>query len=85
MSDTAALEALLRAGLDPVEHVEVVDESGGCGAKFVITVVSPVFEGVGLLDRHRKVQAVLAEPLKSIHAVTLKTMTPAQWAAKKAQ
>jgi len=60
-------------------HVKVVDLSDGCGAKFDCLVVSEKFEGVGLLQRHRMVNGALAEELKSIHALTLKTLTPEQW------
>lgn len=32
---------------------EVIDESDGCGAKFSVTIVSSIFEGKSLLQRHR--------------------------------
>lgn len=32
---------------------EVIDESDGCGAKFSVTIVSTIFEGKSLLQRHR--------------------------------
>ncbi len=71
---TAALQAT---------HVEAVDLSDGCGAKFEVLVVSPAFEGKALLARHRAVNAALATELEHIHAMTLKCYTPAQWEEKK--
>lgn len=64
--------------LDAV-HVEVVDQSDGCGAKFTAVIVSNKFEGKPLLQRHRLVNTVLAEELKEIHAFSQKTLTPEQW------
>ncbi|CAK9796497.1 BolA-like protein 2 [Anthophora plagiata] len=60
-------------------HVEVVDESDGCGAKFMVTIVSSVFEGKSLLQRHRLVNSVLEKELKTIHAFSQKTLTPEEW------
>jgi len=64
--------------LDTV-HVEVVDESDGCGGKFSAIIVSSKFEGKTLLQRHRLVNSVLCEELKTIHAFSQKTFTPEQW------
>ncbi|KAJ8044076.1 BolA-like protein 2 [Holothuria leucospilota] len=72
------LEKKLREELE-CTHVELVDESGGCGAKFSALIVSNKFEGKPLLQRHRMVNACLAEELKSIHAFSMKTLTPAKW------
>lgn len=62
-------------------HVEVVDESDGCGGKFSCVIVSKKFEGKPLLQRHRLVNSVLQEELKNIHAFSQKTFTPEQWEA----
>jgi len=67
------------------QHVEVQDMSDGCGGKFETIIVSQKFDGLGLLARHRLVNSVLAEELKTIHAFSQKTFTPEQWAAKQAQ
>lgn len=72
------LEKKLKEELE-CTHVELVDESGGCGAKFSALIVSNKFEGKPLLQRHRMVNACLAEELKSIHAFSMKTLTPAKW------
>ena len=40
--------------------------------------------GMKLLARHQRMNALLAEELKTIHALSLRTWTPAQWEKKKA-
>ena len=74
-------ELLTGSSLVP-EHVEVVDTSDGCGSKFEAIVVSAAFDGMGLLDRQRAVNDVIAEPMKAIHAFSRKTWTPKQYEAK---
>ncbi|XP_049766785.1 bolA-like protein 2 [Schistocerca cancellata] len=64
-------------------HVEVHDESDGCGAKFSVLIVSDKFEGKPLLQRHRLVNSVLEEELKTIHAFSQKTLTAKQWQEQK--
>ena len=69
------------------EHVECTDLSdGSCdGAKIELLVVSKKFDGVPLLKRHQMVNNLFAVELSSnqIHALTMKTWTPKQYAAKK--
>ncbi|XP_015435194.1 PREDICTED: bolA-like protein 2 [Dufourea novaeangliae] len=60
-------------------HVEVEDQSDGCGAKFSVVVVSEAFQDKSLLQRHRLVNAVLEKELKIIHAFSQKTLTLEQW------
>jgi acid stress-induced BolA-like protein IbaG/YrbA len=64
----------------PVTLVETQDLTGG-GDHWQLIIVSPVFEGKGLLEQHRIVNEVLKEPLadQRIHALALKTYSPAQW------
>ena len=66
------------------EHVEVVDQSDGCGGKFEAVIVSKQFEGKELLARQRLVNAALAEELKTFHAFCQKTFKPEQWKQKQA-
>ena len=54
----------------------------GCGQKLEAVIVSPLFEGKGLLQRHRIVNEALAEEIAQLHAFSQKTLTPAQWTAK---
>jgi monothiol glutaredoxin len=57
----------------------------GQGCDLSITVVSDRFEGLAMIKQHQGVMAVLNEPIVSgrLHAVILKTYTPAQWQAQK--
>jgi len=57
-----------------------VDLSDGCGAKFNAVIVSPMFDKVALLERHRMVHEALGEYFPQIHALSMKTLTPEQWA-----
>ncbi|KAH9625030.1 hypothetical protein KSS87_013433 [Heliosperma pusillum] len=73
------VEATLTSKLSPT-HLEVVDTSGGCGASFVVEIVSKEFEGKRLLDRHRMVNAALEKEMQEIHALSIKkALTPEQW------
>ncbi|VDO76293.1 unnamed protein product [Heligmosomoides polygyrus] len=65
---------------------EVVDESDGCGAKFLIVVVSDEFNGKRVLECHRLVQESIADVMPQIHAVTIQAYTQSKWeTAKKAE
>jgi len=70
----------------PGATVAVQDLSGG-GDHFQVWIISPSFEGKGLVDQHQMVYAVLREALGSerIHALALKTYTPEQWERVAAQ
>ncbi|XP_063791384.1 bolA-like protein 2 [Pseudophryne corroboree] len=66
------------------EHVEVEDTSPNhCSTSFKVLIVSPLFDGKPLLQRHRLVNGCLSEELKIIHAFEQKTLTPAQWEQEK--
>ena len=73
------LKALIAAGM-ACEHLEV--EGDGC--HWFATIVSPEFEGKRPIARHQRVYATLGERLKTdeVHALSMKTLTPAEWAAK---
>lgn len=64
----------------PVTLVETQDLTGG-GDHWQLIIVSPAFEGKGLIEQHRLVNEALKEPLSDqrIHALSLKTFSPAQW------
>lgn len=78
MFQASEVERLIATGLD-CEFVEVKGEDG---VHFSAIVVSPLFEGVSLPDQHRMVKAALGNRIDSgeIHALGLKTYTPARWA-----
>ena len=73
------LKALIAAGM-ACEHLEVE----GDGRHWYATIVSPEFEGKRPTARHQRVYATLGERLKTdeVHALSMKTLTPAEWAAK---
>ncbi len=66
----------------PGARAEVRDYTG-TGDHFEVRVVASVFEGKPLVDRHKMVYAALGEAVdgRTIHALALKTLTPAQAAA----
>jgi BolA protein len=82
------IEERLRDAL-AAAHVEVVEESalhaGHAGAKaggghFHALVVSDRFEGKSRLERQRFVYAALADEMGAqIHALSMTTLTPAEW------
>ncbi len=58
------------------EAVELsVEDRTGTGDHFQVTVSSPSFDGLSLLDQHRRVNQALAAPLGdgSIHELRIKT------------
>jgi acid stress-induced BolA-like protein IbaG/YrbA len=67
----------IAAGLT-CEHLEVE----GDGQHFFATIVSKEFEGLPRIRRHQRVYAALGERMREeIHALSMKTLTPAEWAA----
>ena len=68
------LEQLLRDAFPDASDLSVVDRTGG-GDHFQVTVASPRFAGLSLLDQHRLVNEALAEPLRdgTIHELRIKT------------
>ena len=58
------------------EHVEVE----GDGRHFDAVIVSGAFEGKGKLQQQRLVFQILGEKMEKIHALSMKTYTPQQWA-----
>ncbi len=57
---------------------------GGDGRHFEITIVSSHFEGHRPVKKQQMVYAVLNEKIADgvIHAVMMKTLTPAEWQAQ---
>jgi stress-induced morphogen len=70
----ARLESLLRAAFPDAPELRVEDRTGG-GDHFQVTVASPRFVGLPLLEQHRLVNDALAEPLRdgTIHELRIKT------------
>ncbi|NYT84384.1 BolA family protein [Pollutimonas harenae] len=54
----------------------------GDGAHFEALIVSPAFEGKRLIARHQLVYSALGERMKAeIHALSMRTLTPAEYKA----
>jgi stress-induced morphogen len=68
------LESLLDEAFPDAETVEVVDRTGG-GDHFHVTVVSEAFEGLTLVEQHKRVYSALAAPLAdgTIHELRITT------------
>jgi acid stress-induced BolA-like protein IbaG/YrbA len=72
------LHAIIASGL-ACTHLEV----GGDGRHWSAVVVSDSFQGLRLIARHQKVYATLGQKIQNdeVHALSMKTYTPAEWAA----
>ena len=79
--DPAAVERLIADALEDAE-VEVRRARGDHDDDHLAAVVvSPEFEGLGLVDQHRLVYDALGEHMtEDIHALELKTYTPEEFA-----
>jgi stress-induced morphogen len=68
------LQHLLQEAFPDATEVRVEDRTGG-GDHFQVTVATPRFDGLPLLEQHRLVNAALAEPLRdgTIHELRIKT------------
>ena len=73
------LQSIIAGGL-PCEHLEV----SGDGRHWSAVIVTAAFEGKRLIARHQLVYATLGQRIQSdeVHALSMKTYTPAEWAAQ---
>ena len=61
-------------------------EVEGDGRHFSALIVSPAFEGRLRVARHQQVYRALGDRMREqIHALSMKTLTPAEWASGAAQ
>ena len=80
MADPTATEVreFIAAGL-VCEHVEVE----GDGRHFCATIVCNGFEGLSRVRRHQQVYTALGDRMREqIHALSMKTLTPAEFSAQ---
>jgi stress-induced morphogen len=57
-----------------------VDDLTGTSDHFQVTIVSDLFEGLSLIERHRKVYDALGSDVGgAIHALSIKAYTNNQW------
>ena len=73
------LKTVIAADL-PCEHIAL----GGDGRHWYATIVSAEFEGKRLIQRHQRVYATLGAKIQNdeVHALSMKTLTPGEWAAQ---
>jgi len=70
------LRKFIADGLD-CEHLEV----SGDGRHFEALIVSKLFEGKRLVQRHQLVYAALGERMREeVHALSMNTLTPEEFA-----
>jgi acid stress-induced BolA-like protein IbaG/YrbA len=70
------VQQFIAAGL-PCEHLVVE----GDGQHFFATIVSTEFDGKSRIGRHQRVYQALGDRMRAeIHALSMKTLTPAEWA-----
>ena len=78
MVEPESIEQSIRAGL-AVTHVAVT----GDGAHFEAVIVSPKFAGLNRVRQHQLVYAALGDRMREeIHALSMKTFSPEEWAAR---
>jgi acid stress-induced BolA-like protein IbaG/YrbA len=71
----AEVKEFIAAGLE-CAHLEVE----GDGRHFFATIVAAEFEGRTRVQRHQRVYAALGDRMRAqIHALSMKTLTPAEW------
>jgi len=74
------VQEFIAAGLR-CEQLEV----DGDGRHFFATIVSAEFEGLPRVRRHQRVYAALGDRMREqIHALSMKTLTPTEYAAEPA-
>jgi stress-induced morphogen len=69
-----SIQELLQQAFPDATDVSVEDRTGG-GDHFQVTVASPRFEGLSLVDQHKLVYDALAAPLAdgTIHELRIRT------------
>ena len=71
------IHGYLQQGLE-CTHLDVE----GDGQHFSAVIVSPAFAGKSRIQRHQIVYAALGDRMREeIHALSMKTLTPAEWQA----
>ena len=87
----AEIERKIRDALDP-EYLDVINESymhnvpPGSESHFKVIIVSPAFKDMGRIQRHQRMNSLLAEELAGpVHALSMETFTTPEWEARKGQ
>lgn len=78
------IEKIIKGSL-PDATIYVMDPYND-GQHFQALVISPTFDGKSLVEQHQMVMNPLKEAFETdVHALGLKTFTPAKWEKKKGQ
>jgi stress-induced morphogen len=74
VSPLERLRRILEQAFPDAAELDVADRTGG-GDHFQVTVTSPRFNGLSLLDQHQLVNHALADPLRdgTIHELRIRT------------
>lgn len=79
MTTPEQLKGYIENGMQ-CDHVEVQ----GDGHHFEAVIVSPLFRGKNKVQQHQVVYQALGDRMREeIHALSMQTLTPEQWADKK--
>ena len=69
----------IKQGIESQLAAERVDVAGD-GQHFQALIVSAAFEGKSRIQRHQLVYAALGDRMREeIHALSMRTLTPAEW------
>ncbi len=88
MSVAETIESKVLAAVAP-QHLEVMNESHmhnvppGSESHFKLVIVADAFAGLRLVGRHQLINAALKDELAGpVHALSMETLTPDEWAAR---
>lgn len=88
MSIQDQIEEKIRNALKP-EYLDVINESymhnvpPGSESHFKVIIVSADFEDMGKVQRHQRMNSILAEELAGpVHALSMETLTTLEWEAR---
>ncbi len=74
-----SIKQSIEAGID-CRHVEV----SGDGHHWEAIIVSAAFEGLSRVKQHQLVYAAMGDRMREeVHALSMQTLTPAQWDARR--
>jgi acid stress-induced BolA-like protein IbaG/YrbA len=77
------VKAMIQTSL-PDAQVQIQDLTGG-GDHYQVVVISPAFDGKSLVQQHQMVYGAVRQAMSTeeIHALSMKTYTPATWDAER--
>jgi len=55
-----------------IESLEVTDISGSCGTSYLIKIKSSDLKGKPVINQHRRINEILKDEMKELHALQLK-------------